>query len=1087
MSFSGRAQSNSRGSEYYRIPRQDQHPQQQQPVHRPPSSRSHSRGPPPNDESRDNSGIARSSSIGRPLRSPTPERGNSRPRKPSPDGDAWTRSSSRSRLADTNRRSITPNSTTANHGGGAGVGVRDREDANDGRSIRRMQSSKNDSKIGRSDSDMSRGRSGSERTPPSSRSHSRGPPPNDESRDNSGIARSSSIGRPLRSPTPERGNSRPRKPSPDGDAWTRSSSRSRLADTNRRSITPNSTTANHGGGAGVGVRDREDANDGRSIRRMQSSKNDSKIGRSDSDMSRGRSGSERTPGASQSRDMPTRLWDGRSSSQHSSRYGQEFRRTDSVRSRGRLSAERTPKADVRSDSRSPMGLWDERSSSRHSSRKRADRREGQGRQHHEEEETRRCSPSPSGRETRRPLRDPSGERRSLSRTPSLREDNVPRDRLSPPRSSVEVYRGEQSQSFDGRYAGKATPSTTMEKSLSSTRHKDKQKRHPQGCQKYNPDDATDFSQSTGFLSKQTIKSSSSNHKSPKKHINSKATGSSVRSYSSSETPETGPLTSSTGKSSKGNFLKLRISSLGGVGGRMSLSTPPQNDVSICLSRVPIVKDDSTNGSIMDEEEIATCLFDRKGYCIRHPSVQLRKKKLFGAWNVIMVNCPECCMDEMRRLRRMSKQMAKSAARVDGAGRKNNGGSGEEKGAKSKKKAPRGVQDLEQKKQSSDRSPVSRSLSRSRSRKETSDATDAKKFAQRSKSRSKSHRGHHDTPSGDNSPPIFEFEIPLDAHGDLSSSYSPAPRSIKSHKSSSSKKSSGKSTRTNKTSKSMSGRGSSIKRESRGLSSSSQREKGKSRDGDSRSVSRESRPRSSQRITRQGSKLQVSKMPYKDHNNREGSYTGEINEYGQPNGRGTLRYMDGTEFEGKWKDGHSEEIDASMEKLKNGFSNWKSNTKMSKGGIGSQQSTEIHSSTGAPTISKGGEGQQHGRVSGMKWSDVNGFSGHYSGDVDSQHIPHGCGLMRYTNGVVEEGVFCNGVFQPPTTGPFQPSSVHGDENKEAPSSSMSVWSLKSSPTMAFGRAGHSVLAGHYVRDNGGMGASSVRGAPSSVHLCGPGGL
>lgn len=815
-------------------------------------------------------------------------------------------------------------------------------------------------------------------------------------------------------------------------------------------------------------------------------------------MSRGRSASERTPGTegrSQSRDTPTRSWNGRSSSRHSSHYGQEFRRTDSVRSRGRLSAERTPEADVRSNSRSPMGLWDERSSSRHSLRKRADRRQGQGRQHHEEEETRRRSPSPGGRETRRPPRDPSGERRSLSRTPSRREDNAPRDRLSPPRSSVEVYRGEHAQSLDGRYAGKAIPSTPMEKSLSSTRHKDKQRRHPQGCQEYNPGDVTDYSQSTGFLSKQTIKSSSSNHKSSKKHINSKDTVASVRSYSSSETPETGPLTSSTVKSSKGNFLKLRIS-------RMTPSTPPQKDDSnfrpATLNRVPSVKDDSTKGSIMDEEEIVTCLFDRKGYCIRHPSVQLRKKKLFGAWNVIMVNCPECCMDEMRRLRRVSKQMAKSAARVDGAGRKSNGGSGEEKGTKSKKKTPRAAHDPEQKKLSSDRSPVSRSLSRSRSWKETPDATDAKKFVQRSKSRSKGRQGHRDTPSSDNSPPIFEFEIPLDALGDLTSSYSPAPRSIKSHKSSSSKKSkqsgksvktnksakstrtnkSGKSTRTNKTSKSMSGRGSSIKRESRGLSSSSQQDKGKSRDGDSRSVSRESRPRFSQRITRQGSKLRVAKMPYKDHYNREGSYTGEINEYGQPNGRGTLRYMDGTEFEGKWTDGHSDEIDASMEKLKNGFSNWKSNTKMAKGGIGSQQSTQIHSNTGAPTISKGEEVQQHGRVIGMKWSDVNGFSGHYSGDVDSQNIPNGCGLMRYTNGVVEEGVFCNGVFQPPTT---------GDENKEAPSSSMSVWSLKSSPTMAFGQAGHSVLAGHHDRDNGGMGASSVRGAPSSVHLGGPGGL
>jgi hypothetical protein len=86
---------------------------------------------------------------------------------------------------------------------------------------------------------------------------------------------------------------------------------------------------------------------------------------------------------------------------------------------------------------------------------------------------------------------------------------------------------------------------------------------------------------------------------------------------------------------------------------------------------------------MDDEEIVTCLFDRKGYCIRHPMVQLRKKKFLGGWNVMMNNCPECCMEEMRRLKRVSKRMAKSVAHVDGAGRKNNGGSGKEKGTKSK--------------------------------------------------------------------------------------------------------------------------------------------------------------------------------------------------------------------------------------------------------------------------------------------------------------------------------------------------------------------------------------------------------------------
>jgi hypothetical protein len=47
-------------------------------------------------------------------------------------------------------------------------------------------------------------------------------------------------------------------------------------------------------------------------------------------------------------------------------------------------------------------------------------------------------------------------------------------------------------------------------------------------------------------------------------------------------------------------------------------------------------------------------------------------------------------------------------------------------------------------------------------------------------------------------------------------------------------------------------------------------------------------------------------------------------------------------------------------------------------------------------------------------------------------------MHYSNGVIEEGMWCNGVFQPP-----QPPSYH---TEDVPSSSMSVWSLRSTPNM-----------------------------------------
>ncbi len=129
------------------------------------------------------------------------------------------------------------------------------------------------------------------------------------------------------------------------------------------------------------------------------------------------------------------------------------------------------------------------------------------------------------------------------------------------------------------------------------------------------------------------------------------------------------------------------------------------------------------------------------------------------------------------------------------------------------------------------------------------------------------------------------------------------------------------------------------------------------------------------------------------------------------------------------------------------------------------------------------GGQHGQVTGMPWSDVNGFSGSYTGEVNSNKVPDGHGFMRYSNGVVEEGLFCNGVYQPPTRAPVsQYGGRNGgdDQGGGVPSSSMSVWSLKSSPTMAF-QGGHNVLTGQQHQGQGG--ASSVMNAPTSVHLGG----
>lgn len=42
---------------------------------------------------------------------------------------------------------------------------------------------------------------------------------------------------------------------------------------------------------------------------------------------------------------------------------------------------------------------------------------------------------------------------------------------------------------------------------------------------------------------------------------------------------------------------------------------------------------------------------KSGRCIHHPHVRLRKKNLFGfGWKVLMTACPDCCIDELHRIR-----------------------------------------------------------------------------------------------------------------------------------------------------------------------------------------------------------------------------------------------------------------------------------------------------------------------------------------------------------------------------------------------------------------------------------------------------
>ena len=88
--------------------------------------------------------------------------------------------------------------------------------------------------------------------------------------------------------------------------------------------------------------------------------------------------------------------------------------------------------------------------------------------------------------------------------------------------------------------------------------------------------------------------------------------------------------------------------------------------------------------------INTCDYDDKGRCKRHPTVRLRQKQFMRGWKVVLSNCPECCLDEMRRvkdarLRRKSSRTGslQSSPSSRGSRSRNTGGS-KSRGSRSSK-------------------------------------------------------------------------------------------------------------------------------------------------------------------------------------------------------------------------------------------------------------------------------------------------------------------------------------------------------------------------------------------------------------------
>ena len=133
-------------------------------------------------------------------------------------------------------------------------------------------------------------------------------------------------------------------------------------------------------------------------------------------------------------------------------------------------------------------------------------------------------------------------------------------------------------------------------------------------------------------------------------------------------------------------------------------------------------------------------------------------------------------------------------------------------------------------------------------------------------------------------------------------------------------------------------------------------------------------------------IQVKQMPFSDRFGDFGYYTGLVNEEGRPDGKGSMKYENGVFYEGLWADGSQDKDAASQySRIRGGFSSWS--------GKGKQASK---SGTVLPWNARKNDAHDPSdktNVRGMEWTDLNGDSGRYTGEVNSDRLPHGKGKLE----------------------------------------------------------------------------------------------
>jgi len=150
-------------------------------------------------------------------------------------------------------------------------------------------------------------------------------------------------------------------------------------------------------------------------------------------------------------------------------------------------------------------------------------------------------------------------------------------------------------------------------------------------------------------------------------------------------------------------------------------------------------------------------------------------------------------------------------------------------------------------------------------------------------------------------------------------------------------------------------------------------------------------------------LAVKNMPFTDTFGDAGIYTGQVNDNGRPDGKGSMKYNSGIFYEGTWTDGSQDEKAVTQyDRIRSGFTSW-----------GGKGKVAVKSGQTLPwNAHKNDKYDENDKtnVRGMEWVDLNGDAGRYTGEVNNDKVPHGKGMMKFDFGLIAEGEWVYGVLK-----------------------------------------------------------------------------